>query len=75
VDIVGGQKMGIDPEKNSFVKLAIDTFGMPQINVKGDNSRYKDWKNVGPWVDRFLDHGEELYGFFEPDGFYLFRDG
>gem|GEM_PF-4760313 len=31
--------MGINPEKNSFVKLAIDTLGMPQINVKGDTSR------------------------------------
>lgn len=69
VDIVGGQKMGIDPVKNSFVKLAIDTFGMPDINIKGDNSRYKDWKNVGPLVDWFLDHGEEFYGFSNIMGF------
>ena len=69
VDIVGGQKMGIDPAKSSFVKLAIDTFGMPYINVKGDTSKYKDWKNVGPLVDRFLDHGEELYGFSNLMGF------
>ena len=27
--------MGINPLKNSFLKLAIDTFGMPGINVQG----------------------------------------
>jgi uncharacterized protein (DUF362 family) len=69
VDIVGGEKMGIDPMKNSFVKLAIETLGMPEINIIGDTSRYKDWKNVGPLVDRFLDYGEELYGFSNLMGF------
>ena len=63
VAIVGGEKMGINAVKNSFVKLAIDTFGMADIKVIGDTSRYKDWKNVGPLVDRFLDYGEELYSF------------
>ena len=69
VDIVGGQKMGINPLKNSFVKLAIDTFGIPDINVIGDTSQYKDWKNVGPLIDRFLDHAEELYDFSNLMGF------
>jgi len=45
--------MGINPAKSSFVKLAIDTFGMPEINVKGDTSRYKDWKMWGPWSTGF----------------------
>lgn len=69
VDIVGGRKMGVEPGKNIFVKLAIDTFGMPHINIKGDASRYKGWKNVGPLVDLFLDYGEELYGFSNILGF------
>ncbi len=63
VDIVGGRKMGLDPMKNRFVKLAISTFGKPDITVIGDSSVYKDWKNVGPFVDTILDYGEELYGF------------
>ncbi|NJD77861.1 MAG: DUF362 domain-containing protein [Candidatus Methanoperedens sp.] len=63
VDIVGGQKMGLDPMKNFFVKLAVDTFGKPDITIIGDFSVYKDWKNVGLFVDSILDYGEELYGF------------
>ena len=63
VDIVGGQKMGLDPMKNRFVKLAVETFGKPDITVIGDTSVYKDWKNVGPLTDSILDYGEELYGF------------
>ncbi len=61
VDIVGGRKMGLDPMKNRFVNLAVDTFGKPDITIIGDNSVYKDWKNVGPFVDSILDYGEELY--------------
>jgi uncharacterized protein (DUF362 family) len=62
VDIVGGQKMGINPMNNRFVKLAIETFGMPEINIIGDKSHYKNWKNITPFADKILDYGEELYG-------------
>lgn len=61
VDIVGGKKMRLDPMKNSFVKLAVETWGKPGINIIGDASAYKDWKNVGPLSDRLLDYGEEFY--------------
>lgn len=61
VDIVGGKKMGLDPMKNSFVKLAVKNCGEPEINIIGDASAYKDWKNVGPFADRLLDYGEEFY--------------
>ncbi len=61
VDMVGGKKMGLDPMKNRFVKLAVETFGKPEITIIGDTSVYKDWKNVGPFTDYILDYGEELY--------------
>lgn len=60
VDIVGGQKMGLDPMRNSFVKLAAERFGEPDINVIGDISKYQDWDNVMWGMDYMLDYGEEL---------------
>ncbi len=62
VDMVGGQKMGLDPMRNSFVRLAAQRSGKPDINVIGDNSKYKDWDNVMWGVDHMLDYGEELNG-------------
>jgi len=38
--------MGLNPMRNSFVKLAAEKFGKPEINVIGDSSKYKDWDNV-----------------------------
>ena len=55
----GGQKMGIDPMKNSFVELAAKKLGMPEIKVIGDNSKYEDWDNVMWGVNYMLDYGEE----------------
>ncbi len=69
VDIVGGQKMGLDPMKNRFVKLAAGSLGKPDIRIIGDASVYKDWKNVGPLVDYIFDYGEELYGISNILGF------
>jgi uncharacterized protein (DUF362 family) len=60
VDIVGGQKMGLNPMRNRFVKLAAERFGKPDINVIGDTSKYKDWDNVMWGMDYMLDYGEEL---------------
>lgn len=60
VDMVGGQKMGLDPMRNIFVKLAAERFGKPDINVIGDISKYKDWDNVMWGMDYMLDYGEEL---------------
>lgn len=62
VDIVGGQKMGLDPMKSSFVKLATETFGKPAIEVIGDTSVYDDWDNVPPGIEHILNYGEEWYG-------------
>ncbi len=60
VDIVGGQKMGIDPMRNIFVQLAAKKFGVPEIKVIGDSSKYKDWDNVMWGVNYMLDYGEEI---------------
>ncbi|KCZ72464.1 hypothetical protein ANME2D_00891 [Candidatus Methanoperedens nitroreducens] len=61
VDIVGGKKMGLDPMKNSFVRLAVETFGKPEIFPHADTTEYKDWKNVGILAPHILDYGEEFY--------------
>lgn len=63
VDIVGGRKMGLDPMKNSFVALAADRLGHPDIEVVGDDSVYPDWDNVPPGFEYVLNYGEEWYGF------------
>jgi uncharacterized protein (DUF362 family) len=61
VDWVGGMKMGLDPMKNRFVKLAIEYFEKPEFKCIGDDSVYKGWHNV-PWgVDYLLYFGEKLY--------------
>jgi hypothetical protein len=63
VDWMGGMKMGLDPMKNRFVKLALEKkyFEKPEIKCIGDGSVYKGWHNV-PWgVDYLLYFGEKLY--------------
>ncbi len=60
VDIVGGRKMGLNPMKNSFVELAAKKFGIPEIKVIGDSSKYEGWDNVMWGVNHMLDYGEEL---------------
>lgn len=64
VDWVGGQKMGLDPMKNRFVKLAVCAFGKPEIKIIGDKDPaavYGNWKNVGPISHWSLDYGEDFY--------------
>ena len=63
VDVVGGRKMGLDPMKNSFVALAADRLGLPDIEVDGDDSVYGNWDNVPPGFEHVLNYGEEWYGF------------
>ncbi|MFQ6136181.1 MAG: DUF362 domain-containing protein [Candidatus Hydrothermarchaeales archaeon] len=61
VDIVGAEKMGLNPLDSNFLRLAVEAFGMPEINRVGDLSVYEEWDNVPPLVDKFLDIGEEWY--------------
>lgn len=69
VDIVGGEKMSIDPMKNSFVRLAAEEFGKPEINIIGDTSSYENWDNVAPGMEHIMNYGEEWYGFSNFIGF------
>jgi hypothetical protein len=69
VDIVGARKMGLDPMKSRFVSLAIEELGMPEIEVEGDTSIYKDWDNVPENIDKIFNIGEEFYGFSNWLGF------
>ncbi len=69
VDMVGGQKMGLDPMKSSFVRLAAEAFGKPEINIIGDTSVYEDWDNVPPGMEHILNYGEEWYGLSNLMGF------
>ena len=66
VDSIGARKMGLDPMKSRIFKLAVDAFGMPEIdlleiNHTGEPTRYEDWDNVPAIVDRVMDVGEEWY--------------
>ena len=69
VDMVGGQKMGLDPMNSRFVKLAAESFGKPEIRIVGDISLYSDWENVPPGIDQVLNYGEEWYGLSNMLGF------
>ncbi len=67
VDGIGSRKMGLDPMKSRIFKLAVDAFGMPEvdlleINHTDEPSMYEDWDNVPPLLDKFMDVGEEWYG-------------
>ncbi|MCX9073879.1 MAG: DUF362 domain-containing protein [Candidatus Methanoperedens sp.] len=69
VDMVGAIKMGLDPMKSGFTRLAVEAFGKPGICITGDGSVYKDWDNVPPGMDHILNYGEEWYGFSNLMGF------
>lgn len=34
---------------------------MPEVEWIGDKFTYKNWKNISPLVDKFMDIGEEFY--------------
>ncbi len=46
VDWVAASKMGIDPKLSEYMKLALKSFGKPEIVVKGDATVYYPWLNV-----------------------------
>lgn len=55
VDWVGASKMGIDPMISKYMKLAVEAFGKPKIQLIGDASIYRPWLNV-PVALTFLAH-------------------
>jgi len=65
VDWGGASKMGLDPLKSRFMKIAVREFGNPEdkIELTGDNTPYKPWKNVGPFLADILALAEEWWIF------------
>jgi hypothetical protein len=63
VDWVGAQKMGLNPLKSRFMKIAVHEFGSPEgkIELIGDNKPYGPWKNVHPLLTDILALAEEWW--------------
>ena len=52
-DWIGASKMGLDPMVSDYMKLAVEEFGKPRIDLSGDRSLYPDWVNVTDAVPMF----------------------
>ncbi len=63
VDWVGSTKMGIDPMISKYMRLAVDAFGKPEIQLIGDSNLYYPWLNVPPAVTLFA-RGMDLNHYF-----------
>jgi uncharacterized protein (DUF362 family) len=63
VDWAGASKMGLDPMVSRYMQLAVQAFGRPNVDLRGDASPYPDWTNVPKPLIEFWDHAEESYGF------------
>lgn len=61
LDWVAGEKMGLDPLRNSVVREATERWGLPEITRVGDTTPWKPWSNVRPITVWFLDVAEEWY--------------
>jgi uncharacterized protein (DUF362 family) len=57
VDWVAATKMGIDPMISQYMRLAVRTFGKPQIELIGDGSMYRPWLNVPVALTLFTHKG------------------
>ena len=59
VDWIGASKMGIDPMISSYMRLAVERFGKPEIElVEGsDASPYRPWLNVPVALTLFTTKG------------------
>ena len=63
VDWIGAQKMGLNPLKSRFMKIAVHEFGSPEdkIELIGNDKPYHPWKNVSPFLVDILDVAEEWW--------------
>ena len=52
-DWIGASKMGLDPMVSDYMKLAVEEFGKPRIELIGDRSLYPGWVNVTDAVPGF----------------------
>jgi uncharacterized protein (DUF362 family) len=63
VDWAGASKMGLDPMISRYMQLAVQAFGRPRVDLRGDASPYPSWQNVPKALIDFWDQAEESYGF------------
>ncbi|MFW9778503.1 MAG: DUF362 domain-containing protein [Candidatus Heimdallarchaeota archaeon] len=62
VEAIGAKKMGLNPMQSRIYKLAVEELQYkPDIECQGDDSVYESWINVPPFMDKFMDVGEEFY--------------
>jgi uncharacterized protein (DUF362 family) len=57
VDWVAASKMGIDPMISKYMRLAVKTFGKPEIHLIGDRRQYRPWLNVPVALSLFTHKG------------------
>jgi uncharacterized protein (DUF362 family) len=60
VDWVASSKMGIDPMISKYMRLAVETFGKPEIRLVGDASLYRPWLNVPVPLTLFTHRGLDV---------------
>ncbi len=60
VDWVASSKMGIDPMISEYMRLAVETFGKPEIRLVGDASLYRPWLNVPVALTLFTHRGLDV---------------
>ncbi|MBE0568253.1 MAG: DUF362 domain-containing protein [Deltaproteobacteria bacterium] len=64
VDWIGASKMGIDPMISPYMKLAVETFGKPEIHLVGDPNPYRPWLNVPVALTLFTNKGVDANHYF-----------
>jgi len=64
VDWIAASKMGIDPMISPYMKLAVETFGKPEILLLGDPSPYRPWLNVPVALALFTNKGLDTNHYF-----------
>ena len=57
VDWAAATKMGIDPMISPYMRLAVRSFGKPEIELIGDGSLYRPWLNVPVALTLFTHRG------------------
>jgi uncharacterized protein (DUF362 family) len=64
VDWVGATKMGIDPMISTYMRLAVEAFGKPQIHLVGNRNPYRPWLNVPSVLSLFTNFGLDRNEYF-----------
>jgi cholesterol oxidase len=57
VDWVAATRMGIEPRLSPYLRLAVEAFGKPAIDLVGEATPYRPWLNVPVALALFTNHG------------------